>query len=58
MIYNRPRFSDDDICDLALPMYEMNTVDLLRRLYASSAVDSQDIDADKYLLLKKFSEVS
>ena len=56
-IYNRPHFSDDDIRNLVLPMYDRSTVEVLKRLYAFSIVDANDIDPDKYLLSKKFSEV-
>ena len=38
-------------------MYETQTVDVLKRLYKWSCVDSNNMDDEKYLLCKKFSEV-
>ena len=58
MIYNRPRFSDDDIQELVWPMYDQATVGVLMQVYVMSNVDVNDIDQEKYLLSKKFSEVS
>ena len=58
MIYNRPRFSDEDIQDLVWPMYDQATVGVLKQVYAMSSVDVNDIDQEKYLLSKKFSEVN
>ena len=58
MIYNRPRFSDDDIQDLVWPMYDQATVGVLKQVYVQSNVDVNDIDQEKYLLCKKLSEVN
>jgi hypothetical protein len=38
-------------------MYTSEVVDLLRKLYEWSMVDPRDIDDEKYLFAKKFSEV-
>lgn len=38
-------------------MYTSQMVDLLRKLYEWSIVDPQNIDDEKYLFSKKFSEV-
>lgn len=38
-------------------MYTSQMVDLLRKLFEYSVVDPHDIDDEKYLFAKKFSEV-
>jgi exportin-5 len=38
-------------------MYTRQIVDLLRKLYEWSIVDPHDIDCDKHLFAKRFSEV-
>jgi exportin-5 len=38
-------------------MYTQDMVNLLRKLYEWCIVDSHDIDDEKYLLAKRFSEV-
>lgn len=56
-LYNRSRFSEDDFRDLVCPMYQQDIISLLERLYEWSIVDAANIDEEKYLLSKKFSEV-
>ena len=51
------RFSENEFRELVCPMYQHDTVQLLGKIYDWSAVDANDIDADKYLLAKRFSEV-
>ena len=58
VLYNRHRYSDDDVRNLVQPMYESATVEVLKNVYERSIVDATDIDPDRYLLSKKFSEVS
>jgi exportin-5 len=50
-------FSDDEFLALVCPMYKSEMVDLLRKLYEWSVVDPNNIDDEKYLFAKKFSEV-
>lgn len=56
-LYSRPRFQEDDFRDLVCPMYGSKIISLLQRLYEWTIVDVSDLDEDKYLLSKKFSEV-
>lgn len=56
-LYSRPRFEDDDFRDLVCPMYGSKIINLLQHLYEWSIVDVSDLDEDKYLLSKRFSEV-
>jgi exportin-5 len=57
-LYSRMQFSDEEFVALVCPMYTSNMVDLLRKLFEWSVVDPRDIDEEKYLFAKKFSEVS
>ncbi|KAL8831732.1 MAG: hypothetical protein Q9191_000703 [Dirinaria sp. TL-2023a] len=56
-LYNRSRFPKEDFTSLVFPVYNRDTIDLLKRLYEWSTVDPADIDSEKYLLLKKISEM-
>lgn len=50
-------FSDEDFLTLVCPMYKGEMVELLRKLYDWSVVDPNNVDDEKYLFAKKFSEV-
>ncbi|MCJ1390853.1 hypothetical protein MMC18_003714 [Xylographa bjoerkii] len=56
-LYNRPNYTDDDVRDLVWPLFEHETVNTLKHLYQWSIVNANDIDEEKYLLCKKFSEM-
>lgn len=56
-LYSRSHFSQEEFVALVCPMYRRETVELLRKLYEWFIVDAHDIDDEKYLFLKKFSEV-
>lgn len=55
-LYNRSRFSEDDFRDLVGPMFQNETIHLLKQLYDWLVDEATNIDEAKYLLLKKFSE--
>ncbi len=57
VLYNRTRLSKEEFKALVRPMFMHDTIDLLQKLYDWSCVDPNDIDEEKYLLLKKLSEV-
>ncbi len=57
-LYNRSKFSEEEFRELVLPMYGQEILGLLRRLFEWSIVDAANIEDEKYLLSKKFSEVS
>ena len=56
-LYSRMHFDDDEFLSLVCPMYTSQMVELLRKLFEWSVVDPHDIDDEKYLFAKKFSEV-
>lgn len=58
IVYNRTRLSEDELKELVVPMFMHDIVDLLQKLYDWSCVDATNIDEEKYLLLKKLSEVN
>ena len=57
-LYYRTKYSDDDFRNLVGPFLLPSTLSLLHQLYQWLDIDPTDIDEEKYLLLKKFSEVS
>ncbi|KAI5806365.1 armadillo-type protein [Geopyxis carbonaria] len=56
-LFSKPFFDDDDFQSLVCPMYYPQTVELLRTIFNWIHVDSNDIDEERYLFLKKFSEM-
>lgn len=57
-VYNRTRLSENEFKALVVPMFMNDIVDFLQKLYDWSCVDATNIDEEKYLLLKKLSEVN
>lgn len=56
-LYYRTNFSNESIEQLVWPLYERDTTDVLKQLYEWSVVDEKNIEENKYLLCKKFSEM-
>ncbi|KAG9250164.1 armadillo-type protein [Emericellopsis atlantica] len=56
-MYGRINFNDTEFHDLVVPMYREWPVQLFKNLFEYSQVDPNDIDDDKYLVLKKLSEL-
>ncbi|KFX88826.1 hypothetical protein O988_08891 [Pseudogymnoascus sp. VKM F-3808] len=56
-LYSRTHFTDEEFLTLVSPMYTTERVNLLRKVYEWSIIDPNDIDDEKYLLGKRFSEM-
>lgn len=56
-LYYRVNFTERDVHDVVGLVFETETVNVFKQLYQWSIVPADDIDDEKYLLCKKFSEV-
>ena len=56
-LYSCMSFTDEDVADLVGPMFQPETLVVLKQLYEYAVVPADDINDERYLLCKKFSEV-
>lgn len=57
-LFTRILLEDDDFQKIVCPMYHAQTVGLLRNIFNWIQVDPNNIDEERYLFLKRFSEVT
>ncbi|KAM6478916.1 armadillo-type protein [Trichoderma sp. SZMC 28011] len=56
-LYCRSNFTDEEFRDLVAPMYSSASIQLFKQLIERSEVDAEDVDEDKYQILKRLSEM-
>ncbi|KAI5814832.1 armadillo-type protein [Pyronema omphalodes] len=57
MLFSKPFFEDEDFTNLVFPMYHAQTVELLKNIFNWVPVDPNDINEERYMFLKRFSEM-